>query len=208
MSSSSVHNEIVLKHLVRIGADITGPRCGDGWTTLHYTLMFNCHGGVRALLGMDEELGRIPGVEERYRAINTNENFGILHIAARYSDKTTMRILKACKMTQLPEPAVFKDLSGKTAMEAFNERVGFGVPAFGPFHLCQISVHSSDNTRQEELEDLIQAWQELIVSVNNHNPEWAHNHDEPAEQDNQQTGQDTWDDWGGSGEQFFDAVEA
>ncbi|KAM7189875.1 Ankyrin repeat-containing domain protein [Rhypophila sp. PSN 637] len=205
MIACVLHNETVLKHLVRRGADITGPRCGNGsWTTLQYALMLNCHGAVKALLGMDEELGLIPGVEERYRAINAKENCGILHIAARYSDKTTMQILKACRMTQLPEPAEFKDLSGKTAMEAFNERVGFVVPAFGPScsHLCQM-----DNERQEELEELVQAWQELIASVNNHTPEWVHDQDEPAQQDSQQARQDTWDDWGDSGEQFFDALE-
>lgn len=162
MMAIANHDLIKLRYLVAKGADMDiGDDVGD--TALHYAITFKFLDGIRLLLGLDCELRLVNGVKERYCQIDDIPGFGILHFLAIYGDREMMDIFQTVNMVGLPDPNTFADVEGKTAFDLFNSRVGFEVGVgFGPE---RSSENNSPDGVDYEIEELVQAWKDLLRSV-------------------------------------------
>lgn len=157
-----------LKHLVARRANMDTPD-KDGDTPLHNAIFHMAHGVVRLLVGLQEkdpagdDIGgdsfKVGGIRERYCSVNHSRGWGILHYLADLGDKEMMEDFTRVGMTG-PDPETFTDLQGKTAVDIFRNRVGVDVGGgYGP-------VAMGDNGGQEEQKELVQAWRNLLASIN------------------------------------------
>jgi hypothetical protein len=98
----------VVKALLAAGADINA-LCEDGWTPLACCVFWNAHGSIEMLLdeGADTLVVTEPGES-------------ILHLAARYGDETTLKILEGRDLGPLDVDA--KTVSGETVRRILEER--------------------------------------------------------------------------------------
>ena len=196
----------VLRYLVKNGADMDAVDI-HGDTVLNSTVFYRFYDGTRLLLGLDGELGRLEGDEERYRYINTR-GWGILHCLAIYGDKETMDIFTGVTMVGLPDPKTLTDQGGKTALDIFNERVGFEVGfGFGPDRNGAVG---SPGGGDHDTTELVRAWKDLLGSVNIDVEQLKEGGSTSNTVERGQDGRDciyAGADEGNSDDEFFDAVE-
>ena len=101
-------------YLIDSGADVS-LRTKSGETALHFAITFHAHSILRRLVGMNP-----VDVDVGYSLKNSGEQT-ILHLAAKFSDAETLRILKTAKGVQVVDTAA-KDHEEKTAWDLFEAR--------------------------------------------------------------------------------------
>ena len=116
-----------------------------------------------------------------------------------------MDVYRVIEMVGLPDPTMFKDIGGKTALDYFNERVGFEVSiGLGPDRNREIN--SPDGSDHETYE-LVRAWRDLLRSINTDVEQAKEGGSTSNTEEHERDDPTVAADEGQSDDEFFDAVE-